>query len=150
MAGEDRLREYLFNNVDGFGHWFRIESHEVSPGVPDLHVTLRGTSRFIELKHGTRKKPPYFRPTQYVWFRREVEAGGNPLTLVCIQEEDPTFALLSGQRSLDIHTEMVSRPSIEPWIRPVSGCRVWAMKINWDEFLRLVLNPALLEEKTND
>jgi hypothetical protein len=149
MAGEDRLRKYVLDNVDRFGHWFRVESHEVSPGVPDLHVTIGGISRWIELKYGTRNKPPQFRPTQYAWMKREVGAGGKPLTLVCIHENVPVFAVVSGHRALAIHRETARSPSIIPWTRAGHSTRIWRKAINWDEFLKIVLDPTQLEEPTN-
>jgi len=55
------------------GHACRIESPDVSAGVPDLSWAWSGEEGFFELKDGDK---PELRPSQYRWIKKRLAAGG--------------------------------------------------------------------------
>ena len=70
----------------------RLEN-SVSSGDPDLSITYKGKTTFIELKvsRGPRGAMS-FRPLQCNWHRREKKAGGNILVLTYNQLDKKMYA----------------------------------------------------------
>lgn len=134
---EDRLRRYLLNNVDDRGHWSRVESHDTEPGIPDMAWTIRGVNGWLELKYGSKANPPELRMMQYVWFTRNVKAGGNPYIFLGVAEEPRIFALLHGSCVQGIY----KKHSIQPWLRAAAA--TWTGHVDWDEFLKILVTGQL-------
>jgi len=132
---ERRLQKYLLDNVDGTGHWKFVESKEVSPGFPDINFCVNGVEGWVELKHGTDKKPPTLRPTQCAWFRRRVGVKGNCWLLLAVAVgRDNYFYLLHGK---DVPA-LVKANGIEDWTK--NNIAWWHNKIDWKEFISICTN----------
>jgi hypothetical protein len=72
------MRENVFSKLvlavlNRHGHGCRVESPEVSAGIPDLSYCVLGAEGFLELKEGNK---PKLRPDQYRWIKKRVKAGG--------------------------------------------------------------------------
>lgn len=79
-------------------HLSWIESHETSPGIPDIEYCVKtphqigGVVGNIELKAlGDNME---VRPSQLKWFRERMAAGGNPLILVKVYIDSPRKFLM--------------------------------------------------------
>jgi len=134
---EARLRDYLVRNIDDRLHLIPIENHAAGPGVPDFAYTINSVNGWLELKYGTPRKPPKFRPTQFAFLRRNLYHNGDPLVLCCIDEgEKRTFGLIHGSRAISIH----KTTGIEPWIKAM-GFTWFEGRITWPELLHLLEHP---------
>jgi hypothetical protein len=78
---EKALRKNV-KNILNRGHVIQLESHATANGTPDTNVCLDGREHWIELKHGTKKKPWKLRPSQKTWFTRRARVGGRNLWLL--------------------------------------------------------------------
>ncbi len=86
---ENDLRDVVrnaFNRAFPGCHQSWVESHETSPGFPDLDVCAGGAERKVELKIVKAKGAIEIRPTQYRWFKDRVKAGGRPV--MWVEHED--------------------------------------------------------------
>jgi len=138
-VSEARLREYMLKNIDDQGHFCRVEAHDSQPGIPDISYTIQGFNGWIELKYGSRGKPPVLRKMQWVWFRRNVKQGGNPLIFVGIQGMETTrYGLIHGSKYDDLYRHR----SILPWINAMD--RHWDGQVRWPEFLYALKCPKSL------
>ena len=136
VGSESRLREYLLNNIDDRGHFSQVEAHASQPGIPDLAYTINGYNGWLELKYGTKRKPPNLRMMQYVWFTRNLKKKGNPLIFCGIEQgDDRVFGLIHGNRVTDVY----QKKSNKPWLEAMS--RHWINTVDWDEFTRLLVTP---------
>ena len=79
-----------------YGHFCRVESHEVSDGIPDVDFCIKGTESHIELKFGNKHKikKGFIRPSQVRWFRNRIKAGGRPwLFALFLEGGTPVYML---------------------------------------------------------
>lgn len=136
---ETRLREYMLKNIDDQGHFCRVEAHDSQPGIPDISYTIQGFNGWLELKYGSRKTPPKLRQMQWVWYRRNVKHGGNPLIFVGIQGNSTIrYGLIHGNKYDDIY----KHHSLAPWIDAMG--RYWDGQVKWAEFLYVLCDPKCL------
>ena len=139
MSGESRLRKYLLHNIDDRGHFSQVEAHASQPGIPDLAYTIKGKNGWLELKYGTKAKPPELRTSQWVWFRRNVKAGGRPLIFCCADyEHHKIFGLIRGQ---DIE-RIYLKKSLKPWNQAMSLS--WEDRVDWDVLTEALYFPERL------
>ena len=76
-------RNELRDGFKAWGHVCRVESHQTSPGIPDVDFQPDfGPHWWIELKVVTGNAPIRFKPRQWPWIRRRWAAGGNCMVLV--------------------------------------------------------------------
>lgn len=75
ISDEADFRRFV-TECAGSAHVSHIESHEASPGIPDLNICMRGIDIWIELKVMSSRKPPKMRPTQKRWHTDRFEHGG--------------------------------------------------------------------------
>ncbi len=133
--GRDSLRKYVINNMEntwGFHcHISIVESHDTSPGIPDLDICINGIEARMELKFSRENNKFTLRPTQVAWFRRRNKAKGSRNFILWCQEiaGDRYFHIIPGKkvphlgkRSYDQDRAMVSK--------------TWDGKIDWPEFLK--------------
>jgi len=78
------------------GHVSRVEAAESAAGIPDLDYCVHGREGHIELKVGSVKKPPDLLASQVRWFRKRIEAGGDPFFL-CLNTDNNAVYLVDGQ-----------------------------------------------------
>lgn len=77
---EAQFRKRVVSCINkGGGHASSVESHATSPGIPDVDFCIEGVEGHVELKVITSSG---LRPTQALWFRRRVKAGGSPWIMV--------------------------------------------------------------------
>ncbi len=73
-------------------HVVNMEPGITSPGIPDLNWCMDGIIGDLELKFacGKRDRAPHIRPSQLVWFRDRIRAGGYPMLAYYIEESEFT------------------------------------------------------------
>ena len=103
---ESTFRIYLCEAIKmAGGHASKIESHDLSPGIPDISFRVKDTEGFIECKDG---RTPHLRPSQYRWIRDRVSVGGQ----VWIAWQYDGFArFIKGTR-----IEMLKQAKHEDWL----------------------------------
>jgi hypothetical protein len=69
-------------------HVVNMEPGLTNPGIPDISWCLEGIEGNLELKFGCGKRgrAPHIRPSQLVWFRERIKAGGYPMLAYFIEE----------------------------------------------------------------
>ena len=87
---EADFSKYILDNIgtEHNCHVCRVESPEVSAGIPDLSMCLNGVESMVELKYAGSVKLPVVRPTQRHWMRKRQAAGGNVAYLFFVDGED--------------------------------------------------------------
>ena len=62
------------------GHAENMEPSRTNPGIPDINYCVAGVEGNVECKYAIEDGlAPKIRPTQLVWFRERVRAGGYPM-----------------------------------------------------------------------
>lgn len=130
---ESDLWLQLKDRIGLHGHFCRVESHEVSNGIPDVDYCLRGTESHIELKFHNQLKLPkdFIRPSQVRWFRKRIKAGGRPWLLALFLVGGTRYYML-----FDDLEEICRLPTIWDW--EIHAKRIWREKMNWTEFLDVI------------
>lgn len=100
-----------------------------SAGIPDCNYCYAGVEGWLELKAGPDIE---VRPTQLVWFRDRIKAGGWPLFLV---QWGDIFMMVPGSAA----TSLKRNPSLENCLRNAST--MWTGEINQRDFARVLRNP---------
>ena len=109
---ESTLRAKLISTITSAGgHACAIESHATSAGIPDLNYCINGNEGHIELKVGTKRKPPYLRPTQHRWFVLRNRAKGKAFFLF-LDNDTGNVYLIYGK-----DVQVLVEASTETWIR---------------------------------
>lgn len=117
MAGEeDMFRANVYEAAQLLGyHVTHIESHNSSPGVPDLNVWNRHEDIWIELKvakHGSIK----LRPTQKRWHRDRSESMGTSYVCILVGNEVLTVygnTAVTYSKVDDLRRYGINHPSID-------------------------------------
>jgi hypothetical protein len=88
-AFEDMVLELFLKKG---AHAVNMEPGLTNPGIPDINWCLEGIIGDLELKFGCgkRNRAPHIRPSQLVWFRERIKAGGYPMLAYYIEE--PKYA----------------------------------------------------------
>ena len=115
------------------GHWDRIESHAMSPGIPDLGFCVEGYEGLIETKYAkTLNGKPEIRPTQVRWFRNRVKQHGN--CWLSLKVEDYGYFLFHGT----VVRDLAEAKSLRDWI--VYASYFWDSEVmNWDDFKKVIM-----------
>lgn len=88
-SNEGQMSELVVAFLSNQGDVIKIESPLTSAGVPDLNFENSQVHNWLELKyvkHGVNDLG--IRATQYQWFRDRVKAGGRPMMLVYVADDD--------------------------------------------------------------
>lgn len=90
------------------GHAVNMEPHMTNPGIPDVNWCMAGIEGNLELKVGKDDGVrPRIRPTQLIWFRKRVAAGGYPMFGIYVNSKEYTDEVYIFQgRYLDKINEM--------------------------------------------
>lgn len=129
---EANLWEEMKKSIGHFGHFSRIESHDTSPGFPDVNFCVLGFEGNVELKFSDDlKHMPEIRPSQIRWMNKRVKCGGNPWLLV---KWGNTYMLIRGQYAKFIYKSN----NIDLWVN--YSVRTWST-MNWAEMLDIMLAP---------
>lgn len=95
VISEEKFRLMMTCLITRYGgHASNVESHSSSPGIPDIDYFLRPTTGNLELKFITRTDGAInfggmrIRPTQVAWFKRRAAAGGDPLLMIYIKNNE--------------------------------------------------------------
>ena len=79
----------LFQNQHA--HAVNMEPGTTNPGIPDINWCMGGIEGNLELKYGiSGGLAPHVRPTQVVWFRERIRAGGYPMLAYFIEDREYT------------------------------------------------------------
>lgn len=82
---EAKFRKWAMDCIKKVGgHASSVESHAMSPGIPDIDFCIDGVSGHIELKVCSSRG---LRQSQVLWFRKRLKAGGSPWILVFSTEK---------------------------------------------------------------
>lgn len=116
---ESRFWKLLREDILPSGHYSRIEN-EVDPGTPDVSFCVGGAEGFLELKYRPRypRDPDApmlgdrygVRPTQRVWIRKRLKAGGRVWFLVGVARD-----LYVAPGSLVDHINVLPRASFDAY-----------------------------------
>lgn len=80
---ESQFRKFLCGQIKTLGgHASKVESHDLSAGIPDVDYCLESVENHIELKVGSKEVWPEIRPTQCLWFNKRIKAGGKPFIML--------------------------------------------------------------------
>ena len=127
---ESALWKDMKKNIGHLGHFSRVESHETSSGIPDVDFCINGTEGHIELKFG-RNKAPKIRGSQGKWFKRRVEAGGNPWMFAhLVIDKTDYYVLYSGHIVANLTTER----NTAIWVDRAT--KTWKGYRDWNEFVK--------------
>ena len=76
-------------------HAIDMEPGMTNPGIPDINWCIDGVEGNLELKWGVAgERAPKIRPTQVVWFRGRIAAGGYPMLAYYIEDDEYTDEVL--------------------------------------------------------
>lgn len=137
-----------FLSVAPKGHYSQIESHATSIGFPDIDYCVDGVNGHIELKFGdaTKNKKPHMRPSQIMWFRNRIQAGGHPLIFakLIVPGGIVQYLMYSGLMALELcDARKVSDWEMVAYNNP-SHTKTWMSEIDEEELKHILLNPEML------
>lgn len=135
-GSEHSLWQYIRIGMQHAGDMVRIEAPEQGAGAPDVNYCLRGVEGNVELKYCDEQRNGFeVRATQYRWFQRRMEAGGNGWILAEYEGGDSHwFAVIHGSEIREL-TES-AKPAI--WRNKASV--VWEDRIDFEELIGILSN----------
>ena len=100
ISDEADFRRFV-TECAGSAHVSHIESHEASPGIPDLNICMRGIDIWIELKVMSSRKPPKMRATQKRWHANRYDHGGRSW-VITLDLDEMNLVVLPGQTAASL------------------------------------------------
>lgn len=88
MKNEAEFSKFVRSIINGHGgHVSQVEAHASAAGIPDLDYCIEGKEGHIELKYMSINHVPRIRPSQFLWMKKRMAAGGTPFFL-CYDFDD--------------------------------------------------------------
>jgi hypothetical protein len=122
-------------------HANRVESHETSPGFPDVNycISYNGAEGNLELKDGSKKVMPKMRNTQVRWHMFRYKAGGRSFIFSKIMNNDTgdnVYMLHLGKFALD----MCMHRNYKYWY--ATATIMYINHINFEHLARILGEPS--------
>lgn len=106
MKAELKLSRQLRAMLEHQGaHVCPVESHDVSPGIPDINYCYHGKERWVECKVAYGNESPKIRPSQLKWIRERTQPGVDGCVwLVAYQTSTGNVYLVEGHQIIKLFT----------------------------------------------
>lgn len=125
---EKALRKYVASLIEG--HCCQVESHATANGIPDTNFCVNGVEGWVELKFVRNNDKIKVRPSQWVWAKRRIAAGGTVYFLVRHVRGQATLHYL--MKVSDLAALDVLRSDTTPASWAIRAKRTWAKSIDSD------------------
>jgi hypothetical protein len=126
------LSKLITNQLDNERwHWERIESPEVSAGVPDLNgCFVWGNEVWLECKI-----EPKLRHSQYIWMKKGIATGRN-VWIVWWDKQSDCLSLITAEKAVEYRLHETSDK--RPWASAADRI-IPLQKIDWNLFAKTIL-----------
>ena len=128
---EKELWQLIKRNVPG--HLIRIENL-VGAGVPDLHLTHKGKTVWLELKIG-KGNNVQFQNTQIAFVNEAKKHGGN---IKILMRKNDLLYLINSEVIINSVYKSIKGDRVSININELSNAWIWGMPWNWKDIVQRI------------